>query len=309
VHRLRASADTEEDARAEIQRHARALSTGGAGGLSRSSTIGDAVERWLSQILIRAKAGSLAYSTYESYETTARVIIVPRCGGVRLDHLTVGRCDRILQRILEEETVSKARRARSVMSLVCGYAVRDDAMERNPVRDVQRLPTSPKKESALTPKQINGIRELMQRWRVTREDGPRPNYRALIDGMDIMLGTSLRIGECLALRRRDVDMTTQPPTLVVNGTIVSNKTQGTHRKDSPKRSRQRRSIALPSMAAAAARRRLALTESEPDAFLLPTNTGRSLSVSNYERLLRAFVADERTALVVLSRQVGDSSGL
>lgn len=67
------------------------------------------------------------------------MILVPRCGGVRLDRLTVGRCDRILQRILEEETISKARRARAVLSLVCGYAVRDDALERNPVRDVQRL--------------------------------------------------------------------------------------------------------------------------------------------------------------------------
>ena len=213
-----------------------ALSTGGSGALLPSNTIAEAVELWLWQILTRAKAGSLAYSTYESYETTARVIIVPRCGGVRLDQLTVGRCDRILQRILEEETISKARRARAVLSLVCGYAVRDDALERNPVRDVQRLPTSPKKDSALTPQQITGIRELMRQWRATREGGPRPNYRALIDGMDIMLGTSLRIGECLALRRCDVDMTTQPPTLIVNGTIVTNAAQGTRRKDSPKRS-------------------------------------------------------------------------
>lgn len=305
LHRLAVTADTEDGARAKVRRQAMALSTGGSGALSPSSTIADAVELWLSQILTRAKAGSLTYSTYESYETTARVILVPRCGGVRLNQLTVGRCDRILQRILEEETISKARRARAVLSLVCGYAVRDDALDRNPVRDVQRLPTSPKKESALTPKQINGIRELMQQWRVTREDGPRPNYRALIDGMDIMLGTSLRIGECLALRRSDVDITTRPPTLIVNGTIVTNTAQGTHRKDSPKRSRQRRSIALPSMAAAAARRRLALAEPEPNAFLFSTKTGRSLSVSNYERLLRAFVADERTALLALGIDVDE----
>ncbi|TFC03387.1 tyrosine-type recombinase/integrase [Cryobacterium sp. MDB2-33-2] len=305
LHRLAAVAETEEDARADVRRQAMAFSTGGSGALLPSSTIADVIELWLSQILTRAKAGSLAYSTYESYEATARVIIVPRCGGVRLDRLTVGRCDRILQRILEEETISKARRARAVLSLVCGYAVRDDALERNPVRDVQRLPTSPKKESALTPKQINGIRDRMQQWRLTRDDGPRPNYRALIDGMDIMLGTSVRIGECIGLRRRDVDMTTQPPSLVVNGTIVSNKMQGTHRKDSPKRSRQRRSIALPSMAAAAVRRRLALAGPDPEAFLFPTRTGRSLSVSNYERLLRAFVEDERTNLVELGVDIDE----
>lgn len=305
LHRLRSSAATEEDARADLHRQARALSTGGPGTLSPLSTIADVVELWLSQILTRANVGSLSFSTYESYEVTARLVIVPRCGGVRLDQLTVGRCDRILQKILEEESISKARHARAVLSLLCGYAVRDDAMDRNPVRDVQRLPMAPRKESALSTEQIVGIRELMEQWRVTRDDGPRPNYRALLDGMEIMLGTSVRIGECLGLRRCDVDMTTRPPTLEVNGTIVSNSTQGTHRKDSPKRARQRRNIALPSMAAAAVRRRLALAEPDQNAFLFPTRTGRTMSVSNYERLLRSFISDERAKLVALGVDVDE----
>lgn len=163
LHRLASVAETDEDARADVRRQAMALSTGGSGALSPSSTISDAVELWLSQILTRAKSGSITYSTYESSEATARLVVVPRCGGVRLDRLTVGRCDRFLQKILEEESISKARHARAVLSLVCGYAVRDDAMVGNPVRDVQRLPTTRKKESTLTTEQINNIRELMQR--------------------------------------------------------------------------------------------------------------------------------------------------
>ncbi|MCU1418839.1 MAG: integrase [Mycetocola sp.] len=174
MHRLRASADSEEAARADLLRQAKSLSTGGSSALSPSSTIADVVQLWLSQILTRANTGSLSYSTYESYETTARVIIVPWCGGVRLEQLTVGRCDRILQKILEEETISKARRARAVLSLVCGYAVRDDVLDRNPVRDVQRLPMAPRKETPLSTTQIIGIRELMEQWRITRDDGPDP---------------------------------------------------------------------------------------------------------------------------------------
>lgn len=80
-HRLWASEDTEEAARAELHRQARALTAGGAGGLSPSSTVAEAIELWLSQILTRVRAVSLAYSTYESYETTARVILEPRAGG------------------------------------------------------------------------------------------------------------------------------------------------------------------------------------------------------------------------------------
>ncbi|WP_246093496.1 hypothetical protein [Microbacterium kyungheense] len=55
--------------------------------------------------------------------------------------------------------------------------------------------------------------------------------------MDIMLGTSARVGECIGLRRKDVDMTTSPSTVLVDGTIVSTKKQGLHRKDAPKRAR------------------------------------------------------------------------
>jgi hypothetical protein len=157
-HRLAVTAETEELARAEVQRQAMALSTGRSGGLAPSSTVADAVEAWLPQILTRAKTGSLTYSTYESYETTARLVILPRCGGVRLDRLTVGRCDRILQKILEEESISKARHARAVLSLVCGYAVRDDAMPSNPVRDVQRLPMTAKKESTLAAERLRARR-------------------------------------------------------------------------------------------------------------------------------------------------------
>jgi hypothetical protein len=63
--------------------------------------------------------------------------------------------------------------------------------------------------------------------------------------MDIMLGSSARVGECLGLRRCDVDMTTAPPTLLIDGTIVQTKAEGLHRKNAPKRTRQRRRIALP----------------------------------------------------------------
>lgn len=49
----------------------------------------------------------------------------------------------------------------SVRSLICGFAVRDDALPTNPVRDVTRLPAPPKKTAMLTPEQISAIRDLM----------------------------------------------------------------------------------------------------------------------------------------------------
>src|SRR5690606_19825998 len=67
----------------------------------------------------------------------------------------------------------------------------------------------------------------------------------------------------------------------------------------------RRRIALPAAAASAVRRRLALAGTGAEAFLFPTKTGRPMSVSNYERLLRSFVDDNREALIALGVEVDE----
>lgn len=296
IRQARVTGRTADEARARLMRNLARYGVAGITDPSPASTVEEACNAWLRSVRARAATGSLSHSTFESYESTVRLTIAPRCGGVTLDALTAGRCDRIIQLILLEQSLSSARRARSVLGLVCGYAVRDEALPRNPVRDVQRLPRPAKKTFVLSPEQIIAIRDLMEHWRESGGMGPRPNFRALADGMDIMLGTSARIGECLALRRCDVDLTSAPPTLSINGTIVQNSAQGIFRKDSPKHSRQRRRIALPAMAASALRRRLALAPSGESALLFQTSTGRPMSVSNYERLLRSFIDDNRESL-------------
>ena len=114
--------------------------------------------------------------------------------------------------------------------------------------------------------------------------------------MWIMVGTSARIGEVLALRRCDVDVTSSPPTILIAGTITQTRAEGLRRKPAPKRTRQKRRVALPSFAAAAIRDQLVWAGHAADAYLFATKTGRPLSVSNAERLLRSFVADNTQAL-------------
>lgn len=300
---LRVDGTTAETARTELLARAHTLTTHTKALVSGSSTIAEAAVAWPPTIRVRAEHGLLSWSTYENYEHAVRLVLVPACGGVTLEALTVGRCDRILQNLLAERGIAAARKARSVLSLICGFAVRDDAIPTNPVRDVSRLPTPSKKTAVLTPEQIDGIRDLMTRWRQDEGMGPRPNWRALVDGMGIMLGTSARVGECIGLRRCDVDMTTAPPTVLIDGTIVQNRVQGIVRKDAPKQARQRRRVALPALAADAVRRRLALAGPGPEALLFPTKTGRPMSVSNYERLQRSFIEDNDAALRALGVEV------
>jgi integrase len=104
-----------------------------------------------------------------------------------------------------------------------------------------------------------------------------------------------------------VDVTTMPPTVLINGTVTQNKAQGIRRKDTPKRARQRREVALPARVADAIRRRLVLAGNDAEALLFATSTGAPMSVSNYERLLRSFIDDNRDALLRLGVDVEEYS--
>jgi integrase len=293
-HHPQATGATEAEAIANVRRRAAELSTGASEEMCADTTVAQACSVWLAEV--RA-AGRIEVSSVEAYEDTVRLIVVPTCGALRLEELTVGRCDRIVRKVLDARSASAARKLRGVLSQVCGSAVRQGALATNPIRDIQKLPNSPKKKSYLAPEQIAVVRKLIHAWRADgTPGGPRPDVAKLEDGMDIMIGTSARIGETVALRRMDVDVTTNPPTVLINGTLTQTRQNGLSRKASPKRERQTRRVALPSFAAAAVRRRLAAAEKGPGSYLFATQSGRPYSVSNYERLLRTFVDDNEQAL-------------
>ncbi|GMA37548.1 tyrosine-type recombinase/integrase [Demequina litorisediminis] len=98
-----------------------------------------------------------------------------------------------------------------------------------------------------------------------------------------MLGTSARIGEALAIRRRDVDLTTVTPSNRIAGTIVSLHGEPTKRQDHPKT----RTVVIPSFTAEAVRRRMARLEDHSlDALLLCTRGGTPLTTNNVRRQFR-----------------------
>lgn len=92
--------------------------------------------------------------------------------------------------------------------------------------------------------------------------------------VEVMLGTSARIGEVLAIRRCDVDVTAAPPTIRISGTIVTRKGEPLSRQDHPKTARSRRLVALPSFAAEAVRKRFTVMgRTDPEAPPFSAATG------------------------------------
>jgi integrase len=303
--RLKTVGDTKENAIRALNEQADTIRYGTFGPqLSARSTVAEACTVFLDD---KRRSGTVEVSTVETYESSITHVLVPECGQLLLTDLTVLRTNRILQRIRENRSLSAARKARSVLSQVCLTGIEHGVLAFNPVRDTRPLPLPPKKESVLTPQQLGVIRGLIRAWRTGSKHGPRPNAGVLENVMWIMVGTSARIGEVLALRRCDVDVTSNPPTVLIAGTITQTKAEGLRRKPAPKRTRQKRRVAMPSFTAAAIRRQLTDAGRDGEAYLFQTKTGRPLSVSNYERLLRTFIDDNEEALRQAGVDVGQFS--
>lgn len=210
-----------------------------------------------------------------------------------MDQLSTAFIDFRLEQIMEEQSRSAAVRLKKVLQLICSHAVRRAALTVNPVREVQRLPGGDRRTSALSAEQWHGVVQLLRAWGQDQRGGTKPDTKKLEDILTIIIGTSLRIGEVLALRRADLDVMSQRPQLHVCGTVVITRTKGTHRQSVPKHSEQNRRIALTTTAQSVARYRLALTGGEPDALLFLSKTGNPSTFSGIERLMRAFRAGDR----------------
>ncbi|HHY50619.1 MAG TPA: tyrosine-type recombinase/integrase, partial [Alphaproteobacteria bacterium] len=116
--------------------------------------------------------------------------------------------------------------------------------------------------------------------------GPRSD-RQLGQVVEVMLGTSARIGKVLAIRLQDLDLDGPIPSARIAGTIISRKGEPTHRQDHPKTDRSVRRVALPSFALHAIRSSLLRSgDTDPSALLFSTRVGTPHTPNNIRRLLR-----------------------
>ena len=252
-----------------------------AGSLTADSPFPDLVAYWLEDIELEDR---LATATRQLYERDMRTLVLPVFKDLTLREIGVARCDQFLKR-LAKDSYSKAKHARVVLRLALALAVRHEVLLRNPVDHVARLHRDAHVPDAFTPEEITAIRAAIAYWEAGRNaSGPKPDGQ-LSAIIEVMLGTSARIGEVLAIRRRDIDLS--GPSVQITGTIISPKGEPTTRQDHPKTARSRRTIQLPGFAATAAGRRLKeLNTIDPDALLFCSREGTPLTTNNVRRQLR-----------------------
>jgi integrase len=284
----------------------------GTGELTRDSSFTQLVEVWLEDLDLE---GRVAPSTRDLYERNVRKLVMPAFENYTLREITISKVDRFLK-AQANRSYSRAKQAKVVLNLAFGLAVRYEAIPRNPVTGTARLRKPPSTTMALSITQVEAIRHAVRAWRRGGGlSGPKPDGQ-LESIIEVMLGTSARIGEVLALRKCDVDVTCSPATARLCGTIISPNGKPTHRQDHPKTSKSTRTVSVPTFTAEVLRQRLVVVAKEdPEHLPFFSRNHTALTTNNARRRLRTILAEagikgvtphsfRRTVATVLDRAAG-----
>ncbi|WP_053384905.1 tyrosine-type recombinase/integrase [Leucobacter celer] len=241
------------------------------------------VTYWLEDL---ALDDHLSRGTKDLYERNMRTLVMPAFKDFTLREIGVARCDRLIKE-LARKSHNRAKQARNVLRLAFGLAVRHEVLPRNPMDSIARLRRPHATPDAMTPTEVNVCRAAIAHWETgLSSSGPKPDGQ-LGQIVEVLLGTSARIGEALAFRRMDIDMTATEPLMSITGTIITPKGELVQRQDHPKTSKSRRTTAVPSFTAEAVRSRLSkLTDPSPEALLFCSREGTPLTPANVRRQLR-----------------------
>jgi integrase len=277
----------------------RSTATGFGAALTPESTVADLAAAWLEDVQVRT---DLAPGTKDLYRRELRSLVLPTYAKFRLREMTTGRVDQFLKK---QATISyaHARHSRVVLSLMFNFALRHDAVQNNPVAGTARLKQPKTKVKALTLEQLEQVRDAAATWRTGKSvSGPRPDGQVR-DLIEVLIGTSDRIGEALALRKCDIDDSRRgeslPMRVTVAGTLVVIMGKGVYRQEYPKTAGSNRTLEVPEFTADVIRRRLALiADASEEHLLFFTRKGTPFAPNNARRTLRKMLATAQLDLSV-----------
>src|SRR5680860_746482 len=277
------------------------------------SSFTDLVEVWLADLDLQP----LTEGTKQNYRDQVRLHVLPAFEHYTLAEITTGRAEWFLKSQAAISS-SRARQSRTLLNLLFGFAMRHDAVSRNPVAGTSPLRHPKSQPKALTLEQIAAIRLAAANWRTQPGlPGPKPDGQVR-DIIEVLLGTAMRTGEVLAIRPCDVDDRPTRMVVAVTGTVVQRKGKGAFRQDRPKSEASIRWIPVPEFAAMVLRRRIVGLDETRTIFA--NRKGDPLSPYNVRRtfrdlLIEAGLADSgislrwyrRTGATVIARGMGSDA--
>lgn len=250
--------------------------------LTGATTVAELGAAWLAEL----EQSRLRPQTVHEYRALVDGAVVPALGGMQLRQVTVGKLQRFLS-ALAVDTPAKARNTKVVLAEMFGMAVRHDALAHNLVKETRLPHRARKPPRALSPADFQVLRGNVRAWQGAPAETGRPRTNDLLDVLDVLAGTGLRIGELCALRWEDVDLDGPRPTLTVRGTAVRVPGQGLVRQGLPKTDAGHRQVSLPRFVVGVLlRRRVGLVEHDQSGLVFPSSTCTLRSPHNLRRQLR-----------------------
>lgn len=260
VREYRKSGETKNKARANLKAFfVEHTGTFGDGAIAPDDTVQELLDLWFVKM---EKAGSPTPDTLAAYRYHLRWVLDPDkterpLGAYQLRHVRPV----IIQAALDSAGVSAdmRKKIRSFLVRAFNLAIFHEALNGNPAAAVPSVPVPRVKKKPVPAEDLDAVRAAIREWaNAERRNGPKSVD--LPDIVDLLIATGMRIGEVLALRWSDIELTAPParrddetwfPWLMVNGQITS---KG-RRVDYGKTHAAIRPIALPDWAVALLRRR------------------------------------------------------
>jgi integrase len=240
--------------------------------LSGRDRVRSAAQLWLTQI----EASGLSPSTKDLYRYVIDHYVQKGLGELQLQEVTVARIERFLTSVASANGPGIAKSCKSVLSGLLGMAVRHGALPANPVRDTSRITRPRKTVRALTVAETD---ELLAK--ATADEASK--HLDLVDLIEFMLGTGVRLGEACAIRPEVIDLAAG--VVEINATVIRTRGHGLTIQERPKSAAGWRVIALPSALVGLLDRRQR-DPLRPGPVTFPSPLGRLRDVSNTSADLR-----------------------
>ncbi|GLY27436.1 site-specific integrase [Kineosporia sp. NBRC 101731] len=239
--------------------------------------IAKVAELWLAEMETLVDEGTRSPGTYDTYKSVYGTHVKPVLGSLTVREVTTPVVDRVLTTI-KKKSSSRARTAKIVISGIMKYAARHGAVTVNPVREVGRIDSTPKRR----PRAMTAAER--KQWLDAVESSEKARTWDLPDLTRMMLATGCRIGECLAIGWSDVDL--EEETVDIAWRLVRRSGAGLSRLSSTKTGvKGERLIPLPSWAVGMLKRRRAVIAPET-APIFPDSLGGWRDPSNVRRVWR-----------------------
>ncbi|MFF2678081.1 tyrosine-type recombinase/integrase [Arthrobacter koreensis] len=300
-------------------------------------SFGEVARRWLFSIepakvvvdergeeALESPRGRIRRQTWEQYEAVMRRYLIPGLGALPIRAIRTSTCDAFLRSLTTDgKGSSNVRIGKTILRQIMSFAIRHDYyVGANPVLEVDRVSRIAKKPRALDMAALEVIRAAVRNWRSEPGlPGPAPT-NALSDIVDVMLGTGARIGEVLALRWQDIDLSGEVGKVSITGTIVEPRKGPKFRQDATKTASGARVIPIPRFVVdVLLRRRLESPATNTIGAVFWTRNGTYMQASSVRRSLRSALtaagldptlmvtphAFRRTVATLLDREVTDSA--